>query len=100
MRAQKSGRSGEAAHPAVRVVTAAVLDVEQGLADRAGDGADLVAAAVAVRRPSGQRCHGLAAVPDQPTDRGDHGGGPAGEDLADLAARDAVAPLVDEDAAL
>ena len=68
-------------------------------ADRiaAGDGTDPVAGPVAVDGDRGDR---LAAVPHEPADRRDHRGGAAGEHLADLAAGDAVAPLVDADPAL
>src|SRR5829696_526943 len=82
--------SREPGQPAVAVLGAPVLDVEQGAADGGGD--------LAPARAGGGGCG--AALPAQLADGGDHGRRAAGEDLADLAARDALLPLLDGDAPL
>src|SRR5690349_2278753 len=79
--------SDDLAHPPEGVLGAAVLDVDQGLADGEGE--------VGRRR---RRCR--AAPPAELADRRDDGRGAAGEDLGDLAAGHAVAPLVDREPAL
>src|SRR5215217_4261782 len=83
-------RSDQSGEPAVRVLGAAVLDVEQLVTDRGGIPVLVPLAAVVDR----------ATVPAQLTHRGDHGGGAAGEDLDDLAAGGPLFPLLDGDAAL
>ena len=62
-------------------------------------GADRLGVTVA-RWPSPRGGRHEPPVPAQLADRGDDGGGAAGEDLGDVAARGAVLPLLDRDAAL
>src|SRR3546814_11452559 len=66
--------------PAERVLGAAVLDVDERLADLHG-------------QLGRRRRRDLAAVPLERAHRGDDGSGAAGEDLDDLARFDSVAPL-------
>src|SRR6478735_8241178 len=70
-------------HPAERVLGAAELDVDELLPDPAPQ--------VSATLGGGYR----AAVPLELTDGRDHRGGAAGEDLGDVTAGDALAPLVD-----
>src|SRR5690348_14159270 len=81
------GASDQAGQPAVGVLGAAVLDVEQPLADGPGDLAVVDPVAVVAR----------ATGPAQLTHGRDHRGGAAGEDLDDVAAGRAVLPLLDGD---
>src|SRR3954468_2571848 len=75
-------------HPAEGVLGASVLDVPQPAADALGEG------------PRGPAVTDLPATPLERPHRGDHGGGAAGEHLADPARCHTLTPLVDGDAAL
>src|SRR4051812_29940394 len=84
----RPGCSDHPMQPAGGVVGAAVLDVDERLADLHREGSRLGGAL------------DLAAGPLQRADRRHDGGGAAGEDLGDLAGGDALAPLVDGEPAL
>src|ERR1035437_5971110 len=80
----------EAGQPAARVRRTAVLNIKQRRPDRGSHqphpAVDLVVAD-----------DDLAALPRQPSDRGDYRCGPAGNHLGDGPTRDAIAPVVDRD---
>src|SRR5690606_26573772 len=76
-------RSAQPVHPAVLVLGGAALDVEQGLAQPLRDLAGLAAALLP-----------LGAGPLDGADRGDDGGGAAGEDLGEGAVLEVAQPGV------
>src|SRR3954451_10020958 len=83
-RGERGQKSRQIADPVVRIVGAAVLDVNELLAQAHGDGAGAAASDLKI---AAHRAHRA--------DRRDHGGGAAGKRFLQLAAGRVLAPLVE-----